>query len=141
MTGSARYWREIAQRYRYEAAKCGSCGRIHFPPRLVCSGCRGTTFEKTTLPREGTLETFTVIRIAPSGFGAQAPYAVGIVALDNGVRLTAQVADVAEEDLAIGLRVRLEFRRLQQDGEAGILCYGYKCVPLKAQGSELGIAG
>jgi len=129
-TGSARYWREVAQRYRYEAAECEACGKIHFPPRLVCSGCRGTTFRKVTLPREGTLETFTVIRVAPSGFGSQVPYAVGIVALDNGVKLTAQVVDVALDTLAIGQRVRLEFRRVQQDGEAGILCYGYKCVPV-----------
>jgi uncharacterized OB-fold protein len=133
MTGSARYWRETAQRYRYEAARCDACGRIHFPPRLVCSSCRGTTFTKTTLAQEGTLETFTVIRVAPPGFAAETPYAVGIVTLDDGVKLMAQVVDVSPEDLAIGQRVRLEFRRLQKDGESGILCYGYKCVPIEAQ--------
>jgi len=29
-----------------------------------------------------------------------------------------------------GQEVRLEFRRIQADGEAGILCYSYKCVPV-----------
>ena len=130
MIGSARYWREIPQRYRYEAAKCAKCGKILFPPRLVCSAWRGREFEMVTLAREGSLETFTVIRVAPSGFGDEAPYAVGIIKLDDGVQLTAQVVDCEPEKLSIGDRLRLEFRRVQQDGESGILCYGYKFVPV-----------
>ncbi len=129
--GSARYWREIPQRYRYEAEKCNSCGKIFFPPRLVCNGCRGREFEKHVLSDKGTIETFTVIRVAPSGFSDQAPYAVGIVKLDDGVRLTAQIVDREIEKIAIGDRVRMEFRRVQQDGESGIICYGYKFVPVE----------
>jgi hypothetical protein len=132
MIGSARYWREIPQRYRYEAAKCAACGKVHFPPRLVCSACRGTTFTKTTLAPEGVVETFTIIRVPPSGFGAEAPYAVGIIRLDDGVKVTAQIVDVDLAELQIGQRVRVEFRRVQKDGEAGILCYGYKFVPADA---------
>jgi hypothetical protein len=64
------------------------------------------------------------------GFGDEAPYAVAIIRLDDGVKITAQVVDCDPESLAIGDRVRREFRRLQQDGESGILCYGYKFVPL-----------
>ena len=131
MIGSARYWRETAQRYRYEAERCTACGRTFFPPRAVCSGCRGRAFEGTVLPREGTLETFTVIRVAPSGFTDLVPYAVGIVSLAGGARLTAQVVDCEPDALAIGDRLRLEFRRVRQDGESGILCYGYKLVPVR----------
>ncbi len=129
MSGSARYWREIPQRYRYEAAKCAKCGKVFFPPRLVCSSCQGREFTKVTLAQAGTVETFTVIHVAPTGFGDQTPYAVGIVKLDDGVKLTAQIVDCELDKLAIGDRVRLEFRKLQQEGESGILCYGYKFVP------------
>jgi uncharacterized OB-fold protein len=132
MIGSARYWREIPQRYRYEAARCNACGKIHFPPRMVCRGCGGTAFSKTTLAQEGTIETFTVIRVPPTGFVAEAPYAVGIVKLDDGVKVTAQIVDVALDQLEIGQRVRIEFRLVQKEGEAGILCYGYKFVPVDA---------
>lgn len=128
MMGTARYWREIPQRYRYEAAKCAKCGKVFFPPRLVCSSCRGREFSATTLPAEGTIETFTVIRVAPSGFSDEAPYVVGIVALDGGVRVTAQISDMKPDEVKIGDRVRLEFRKLRQDGPSGILCYGYKFV-------------
>ena len=131
MIGSARYWREIPQRYRYEAAKCDACARIHFPPRLVCSGCRGRTFSTTTLAPEGEVETFTIIRVPPTGFTAETPYAVGIVRLDDGVKVTAQIVDVDLDELRIGQRVRVEFRRVQKEGEAGLLCYGYKFVPVE----------
>ena len=129
MIGSARYWREIPQRYRYEAAKCTACGQVHFPPRLVCRKCGGRGFTKATLAQTGVVETFTIIRVAPTGFGDQAPYVVGVIRLDVGVRLTAQVVDCDVEKVAIGDRVRLEFRRIQQDGESGVICYGYKFVP------------
>jgi uncharacterized OB-fold protein len=129
MIGSARYWREVPQRYRYEAAQCTKCDKTFFPPRLLCSECRGREFKKTILPHDGTVETFTVIRVAPSGFTDEAPYAVGIVKLSNGVKLTTQIVDCDPDKLEIGDKVHLEFRRIQQDGESGILCYGYKFVP------------
>jgi hypothetical protein len=129
MIGSARYWREIPQRYRREAGRCTKCGTVFFPPRLVCRGCGGREFETTTLADEGTVETFTVIRVAPTGFEDEVPYAVGVVKLDDGVKLTAQIVDVDPGEIAIGDRVRVEFRRVQEDGESGIICYGYKFVP------------
>ena len=73
--------------------------------------------------------TYTIIRVPPGPFADQAPYAVGIVELDDGVRLTAQVVDCDFSGLAIGLRVRLEFRKLSEEGAAGVIYYGYKFVP------------
>jgi uncharacterized OB-fold protein len=125
----ARYWREIPQRYRMEAKKCKGCGKIYFPPRLVCSECKTANFEDVKLSDQGKLLTWTVIHVAPSQFVDQTPYAMGIVELDDGARLLAQITDCEPEELKSGMKLRLEFRKVQQDGEAGILCYGYKFVP------------
>jgi hypothetical protein len=54
---------------------------------------------------------------------------VGIVELDGGVSITTQIVDVPPDAIKLGQRVRIEFRRVQEDGDAGIICYGYKCVP------------
>ena len=129
MASPARYWREIPQRYRLEAARCASCGEVSYPPRLICRKCRSRRFETVTLPDEGTLLTYTITRVGSSQFSSLTPYAVGIVELDGGVRITAQIADCEFDQLAVGQRVRLEFRRIQEDGKAGIICYGHKCVP------------
>jgi len=129
MIGPVRYWREIPQRYRYEAARCSGCGKVFFPPRLVCNACRGREFTQVTLPQAGTLETFTIIRVAPTGFEDQAPYAVGVVRLGDQLKVTAQIVDCDLETLATGQTLRLEFRKVQQDGASGVICYGYKFVP------------
>jgi hypothetical protein len=129
MTTPSRYWREIPQRYRLEANKCKKCGLVFFPPRLICSQCQNREFEETKLAEKGKVLTFTIIRVPPQQFVDQAPYAVGIVELDDGVKLTGQIVDCDFEDLKIGKRVKIEFRKLFSEGEAGILCYGYKFVP------------
>jgi uncharacterized OB-fold protein len=129
MTTPSRYWREIPQRYRLEANKCKKCGYISFPPRLICPQCQNREFEETKLADKGKVLTFTVIRVPPQQFVDQAPYAVGIVELDDGVKLTGQIVDCDFEDLKIGKRVKIEFRKIFDVGEAGILCYGYKFVP------------
>ena len=125
---AARQWREIPRRYRLEAGKCTKCGKVFFPARLVCDECKSRDFETITLPDEGEIMTYTVIRTPPSGFDDEAPYAIGIVKL-GGAQLLTQIVDCKFEDLKIGGKVRVEFRLVQDSGKSGVLAYGYKCVP------------
>ncbi len=125
---TARYHREIPQRYRLEAARCGKCGHVDFPPRLVCPRCAGRKFSTVVLNDEGTLVTYTVVRVASDKFSKVTPFAVGIVELNDGVRVTTQIADIDPGELHCGQKVRMVFRKVQEDGRAGILCYGYKAV-------------
>ena len=129
MSTSARYWREIPQRYRYEAAKCKGCGAVWFPPRLICAECGKREFEQVILSNTGKVKTFTVIRVAPSEFTDEAPYAIGVVELDDGVVIQCQIVDCLPEDLKTGMPVKIEFRKVKQEGHAGIINYGYKAVP------------
>ena len=125
-----KYWREIPQRYRLEGAKCKGCGKIYFPPRLICSSCKSREFEMVNLQRGGKLLTYTIIRVPPSQFTDQSPYAMGVVELDRGVKILSQIVDCELDKLEIGQRMRIEFRKIYSEGEAGIICYGYKCVPV-----------
>lgn len=122
--------RAMPQRYRYEAAKCKKCGKIFFPPRLICSACGSREFETIILNRMGKVLTYTIIRVPPSQFKDEAPYAMGIVELDGGGRITSQIVDCDFDKIQIGMSVKLEFRRIQDEGEAGVIGYGYKCVPV-----------
>ena len=128
---TGRNWREYPQRYRTEAAKCTKCGKINFPPRLICPECGHREFEKVVLADEGVISTYTVIRVAPSGFEDEVPYAVGIVELKDGVSTMMQITDCEPEELEIGMPVKIEFRRVQTEGDAGVLMYGYKAVPVR----------
>jgi len=123
-----KYTREIPQRFRLEADKCTQCGYIAFPARRVCPECGNRKFEMIRLKPEGTIKTFTVIHVAAEEFALQTPFPVAIIETDEGARLTAQVVDCKPEEVAIGKRVRFMLRRIQKEGNAGILQYGYKAV-------------
>lgn len=125
---SPKYFREIPRRYRLEAAKCKNCGKVLFPARLVCPECKTREFETIRLNPEGKLLTYTVIRVASDKFSLQAPFAVGIVELKDGVRLTAQIADAQFDKIKIGMKLKLVFRKIQDEGASGLHCYGYKAI-------------
>ncbi len=125
---SPRYAREIPQRYRLEAGRCTVCNAIYFPPRLICPNCKSKSFEEIKLNEEGTLLTFTIIRVGSEKFSKEVPYAVGIIELKDGVRLTAQLADCAVDKVEIGAKVKLVFRKIQEEGKWGLHCYGYKAI-------------
>lgn len=125
---SPRYTREMPQRYRLEAGKCKKCGKIFFPPRLICDNCKSREFEKIKLNDTGKILTHTTIRVAPEQFNTQVPYNVAVIELNDGVRITAQVVDCKPEDVVIGKKVKIVFRKIQEEGSAGIICYGYKAI-------------
>jgi hypothetical protein len=125
----ARVAREFPSRYRLEAGHCEKCGAVVYPARTVCPSCRGRKFTTIQLKPEGRIVTFTVIHVPPAAFKNESPYALAVVELEDGVRVTCQVADVEPASVTTGMPVRLEFRRLQEDGEAGVIAYGHKAVP------------
>jgi uncharacterized OB-fold protein len=127
---TARAWREYPQRYRYEASVCDKCGKWFFPPRLVCDKCGAREFTTRAMQRTGKILAHTIIRVPPAPFKDQAPYAVAVVEMDDGPRITTQVVDWQEGQLKVGQKVRLEFRLIFTDGHAGAMQYGYKAVPV-----------
>jgi hypothetical protein len=126
---SPRYWREVASRFRLEAARCRGCGKVSFPPRRVCPAGRRSEFEPTRLSWRGQVVTSTVVQVAPASFALQAPYAVAVIETPEGARLLAQVVDCDPATVLPGMDVRLMFRKIQEEGHGGILCYGFKGVP------------
>ena len=122
-------WRLREQRYQLVGNVCLKCGTKHFPPRQVCTECRGTEFEPFQFNGQGELYSFTTLRQAPAGFEEFAPYAVGMIKLDEGPMVEAMLTDVSEDDLEIGMRMEMVTRKLRADGERGLLIYGYKFRP------------
>ncbi len=127
--GVPRFWREIPYRYQLIGTKCSTCGTCFFPPRWLCPNCRGAgKVEETRLSGGGEVLTYTVVRVPPEGFERQAPYVVGIIKLDEGPRITSQIVDCEPEDVKIGSRVRAVFRKIDEEGPAGAIHYGYKFI-------------
>lgn len=132
--GVARFWREIPQRYNLIGNKCGSCGRVFFPPRESCPYCRRKSIGKMQdlkFSGKGEIVTYTIIHAGPENFKKQVPYPIAIIKLEEGPRLTAQIVDCDIDDVKIGMKVKSTFRRIQEDGYTGAIYYGYKFKPLE----------
>lgn len=130
--GVPRFWRNQQSRYNLVGVKCTNCGKIYFPPRSLCPSCRRLgKLEKFKLRGEGEVVTYTVIHSATDGFADQVPYTMAIVRMEEGPQLTAQIVDCDPSEVRIGMKVRSLFRRICEDGAAGLIHYGYKFRPLE----------
>ncbi len=81
------------------------------------------------LSGDGEVVSFTVVHDAAEGFEMQVPYVVALVQTVEGPILTGQVVNVEPAEVQIGLKVRATFRKLREEGKAGVIHYGYKFAP------------
>ncbi len=125
----ARHWRLKDQRYRLEGAICKDCGTKFFPPRQVCSECKSSNLEPYAFSGHGEIFSFTTLYQAPLGYEGGIPYSVGMIKLDEGPMVEAQLTDTSPEDLKIGQRVEMVTRKLRELGPEGLIVYGYKFRP------------
>ena len=124
-----RYWRLKKQRYRLQGLKCLDCGTLSFPPRLVCRNCKSRNSIAYEFKGRGKLYSYTTIFQAPDRFEQIVPYLVGLVDLEEGVRITAQLTDVQPKDVHIGMPLEMVVRQISEDGPKGPILYGYKFRP------------
>lgn len=131
----ARFWRETPRRYNLGGSRCPTCLTVYFPPRGVCPVCvkhRQSLgrMEPYQLSGEGEVVSYTVVHDAAEGFEMQVPYILAIVRTVEGPQLTGSVVDIPPSEIKIGLRVRATFRKLREEGAAGVIHYGYKFAPM-----------
>jgi len=98
------------------AAKCTKCRKLLVPPRVICPGCYSSGFRWVTLSGRGRLQTFSVVHIPPKRFAAQAPYAIGIVKLEEGVSLPGRILLDKGEEPQIGMNLTVGFEDAQPEG-------------------------
>ena len=92
--------------------KCKKCGKLLWPPRIVCPECLSESLKWVDLGAEGKLYAFTEVGLgAPLGFVEDAPFCVGIVEI-GGLLISARIDDAKYEDLKIGDNVRLKIVEL-----------------------------
>jgi uncharacterized OB-fold protein len=112
-TVSAFYW-EAAGRGELAALRCSSCGLLHHPPDVACPHCGGTGLEPEALSGRGTVYASAVARQAfDTSFVDELPYVVALIELAEqpGLRVLANVIDVAPEAVAVGTPVEVAFER------------------------------
>lgn len=128
-----RLWRLQKQRYALVGEVCPHCEVKIFPPRDVCPNCGQEAKTRYDFSGRGTIFSFTVMHDAPAGYERNTPYTVALVKLEEGPMVTAQLTDLGEQAVEIGMPVEMVTRRIREDGDQrGMLVYGYKFRPVLA---------
>ena len=104
---------ERARQGTLTAVRCGKCGELAIPPKEFCPTCHQRAWESVPLAGDGTIASYTIIRVAPTQHAGEVPYAIAVVKLREGVSLIGRIVDVPLDALSIGLPVR--FRPIVKD--------------------------
>ncbi len=126
-----RHWRLQKQRYGLVGEVCPHCDAKIFPARDVCPSCGGEAKEPYRFSGRGSVYSFTMMNSAPAGYEYNLPYTIALVKLEEGPTVTAQLTDLNEQPVEIGMPVEMVTRKLREDtDERGMLIYGYKFRPV-----------
>jgi hypothetical protein len=108
------YWQSAADG-KLVLQRCVDCGEFQFYPRALCAACGGET-EWVDASGRGTLYTFTIIRQNRSeAFVRLSPYAVGIVELDEGVRMMSNIVGCELDQLEVGMPLEVLLLKAADD--------------------------
>lgn len=158
----ARHWRLKDQRYRLIGETCENGHKV-FPPRDVCPDCHGEAKIPFEFSGRGTVYSFTTVNEAPAGFEKYVPYTVALIKLEEGPIITAQLTDTESHEelvetfvdqqkgwpeikteacerinhIEIGMPVEMVTRRNTEEGDKGLINYGYKFRPIFSQETSM----
>lgn len=106
---SAAYW-QGAQDGKLLFQACKACGAVQFPPRHHCASCWEADLEWSQSAGAGKVESFTIVRRAPSpAFRDKVPYVVAAVLVAEGPRMIARITGPDALDVRIGDAVTVGF--------------------------------
>lgn len=104
------FWDACAQgRLTYQ--RCAQCAAAVFNPAPVCPKCHSTTLSWVQSKGEGIVYSWTVA-YRPLSPKFTEIYAPAIIDIAEGYQMVSNVIGCESDDLAVGLRVRVEFHRV-----------------------------
>ena len=125
--------RHAAWKFAFVAGACTSCGTRHLPALQTCMSC-GHAGDMEPVPLAdvpGSVVTYTVDRLT---YSLSPPVIAVVIDFDGGGRFQTELTDAASDDVAIGHRVEMTFRRFFLASN-GIANYFWKARPVTNEGA------
>jgi uncharacterized protein len=109
------------------ANECKSCGALFFDRRNACANCGRCEFRRRPLANEGVLRAFTIVhRASPD---VTVPYVSGIVDLDGGGVVKANIVGIDPDpaSVTLGMKLKLTTFPIGTDAEGTeAVSFGYQ---------------
>ncbi len=114
---TAASFEQYLNEHKFMGLKCTECGALWCPPRPICNKCGSNKMEWMEMGGKGKLIGFTTIEVGTTvmldaGYDRNNPYCSGIVQLDEGPRISAQILGVDASDpetISIGTPLKVDF--------------------------------
>ncbi|MGH7338487.1 MAG: bifunctional MaoC family dehydratase N-terminal/OB-fold nucleic acid binding domain-containing protein, partial [Myxococcota bacterium] len=110
---NAFFWQGVAAR-ELRIQRCSACRALHHPPGAACPRCHSLDLDYLVASGRGRVYSFVVAHHPPVPPFAY-PNAIALIELDEGTRLVSNVVGIDPAQIAIGLRVRVEFTQVDDE--------------------------
>jgi hydroxymethylglutaryl-CoA synthase len=125
--------RRAGWKFGLVAARCTQCGTRSLPPERVCQRCHALD-EMVPEPLAEVPATVTTYAVDRLAYTPSPPMLMVVLDFDGGGRMRCQLTDATEDEVRIGLRTEMTFRRLVT--AAGVHNYFWKARPIRATAGE-----
>ena len=93
---------------------CNACGALRHPPGPACPVCHALDRGYVVAAGTGTVFSYVVHRYPPVP-GKELPIVIALIDLDEGVRMVGEVVGVADDEIAIGMRLQVDWNRIDDE--------------------------
>jgi uncharacterized OB-fold protein len=94
--------------------RCTACATLRHPPAPVCIACHSFDWDTVETSGRGSLYSFVIMHY-PEVAPFDHPNAIGLIELEEGVRLVAGLVGVKREELSIGQQLQVEFQTFDDE--------------------------
>ncbi len=94
--------------------RCTACATLRHPPAPVCIACHSFDWDTVETSGRGSLYSFVIMHY-PEVAPFDHPNAIGLIELEEGVRLVAGLVGVKREELRIGQHLQVEFQTFDDE--------------------------
>jgi uncharacterized OB-fold protein len=116
VTDELRPFFEGARNGRLVVQKCESCGKLRFPPAQVCAECMSRNLSWVAVSGRGMVYSYTIMhRAYHPAFAAKVPYALVVVELEEGGKITSNVVGIDPHRLKCGMPVEVIFEKFTDE--------------------------
>jgi len=110
-------------KFFWDAAKQGKLALQYDPvarryqwwPRTISTATGQQNLEWRTVSGLGRLYSFTETHVPTAGFEDRGPYLIGLVDLDEGVRIIANLVRLTPDRVRIGMRLKVAWEKISDD--------------------------
>lgn len=109
------YWNSLQEEI-FLIQRCDACRKQIFYPRILCPYCGSKHVNYIEHSGIGDIYSYSIIhKTSHSAFKKEVPYVIALVNLQGGGRMMARIIDVDIEEVKMGAKVKVVFKKLDDE--------------------------